>query len=423
MNATKLETLFRHPEKLDSVQLAELKQAVADFPYSAPLQMLYLKALQNAEHYSLPAQVKRTAIAVPDRAMLKKWYQLPVKSAEKTPKIELDLDKLKASTPPAPLAKPAKPAEVSRDTEAAAPPVAATEKKEVPAATEKPAPVPAASAPVVSVPAPQKSAPAPVKDPVGVPEDLSHLPEAVRKAIERSRALRGAKQETAPESPAKPVEVARATPDATPEVAPKETRTETHIPAKKEEVPAPQEQIEEVAFEVELPQRSDEPAEEIAEVNPSVPEDVSTEEPEVRELPFTGKASFIDWLNMGADPEPISSGGPSLKRLGGDEHEAPVSPPEPEEARVKAVKSGPDVGKIIRELPKFDPPKSAGAIDVFRMEADGHGRFVTETLAEIYLSQGLFAKAIDAYEVLSLKYPEKSGFFADRIRDIKKQQK
>jgi hypothetical protein len=45
---------------------------------------------------------------------------------------------------------------------------------------------------------------------------------------------------------------------------------------------------------------------------------------------------------------------------------------------------------------------------------------VTETLAKVYIKQGHFKKAIQAYEILWLKYPEKSSFFASRISDIKK---
>ena len=43
----------------------------------------------------------------------------------------------------------------------------------------------------------------------------------------------------------------------------------------------------------------------------------------------------------------------------------------------------------------------------------------TETLAEIYIEQGHYQRAIQAYEILCLKYPKKSGFFANRIEEIK----
>ena len=43
----------------------------------------------------------------------------------------------------------------------------------------------------------------------------------------------------------------------------------------------------------------------------------------------------------------------------------------------------------------------------------------TETLAEIYVEQGHYQRAIQAYEILCLKYPKKSGFFANRIEEIK----
>jgi tetratricopeptide (TPR) repeat protein len=44
---------------------------------------------------------------------------------------------------------------------------------------------------------------------------------------------------------------------------------------------------------------------------------------------------------------------------------------------------------------------------------------MTETLAQIHLEQKKYSKAIQAYEILILKYPEKSSFFADRIKNIK----
>ena len=44
---------------------------------------------------------------------------------------------------------------------------------------------------------------------------------------------------------------------------------------------------------------------------------------------------------------------------------------------------------------------------------------ITETLAKIYIEQGHYKRAIQAYEILCLKYPKKSSFFANRIQDIK----
>ncbi len=45
--------------------------------------------------------------------------------------------------------------------------------------------------------------------------------------------------------------------------------------------------------------------------------------------------------------------------------------------------------------------------------------FVTETLAQIYASQGYFAQAKEIYEKLILAYPEKSAYFASLIEKLK----
>ena len=52
----------------------------------------------------------------------------------------------------------------------------------------------------------------------------------------------------------------------------------------------------------------------------------------------------------------------------------------------------------------------------FVEERDG---LLTETLARIYITQGYFSRAIDIYERLSLKFPEKSTYFASLIEGVK----
>ena len=49
-----------------------------------------------------------------------------------------------------------------------------------------------------------------------------------------------------------------------------------------------------------------------------------------------------------------------------------------------------------------------------------NNEIVTETLARVYLEQGYYEKAIAAYKKLSLKYPQKNTFFAEKIKLILK---
>ena len=77
------------------------------------------------------------------------------------------------------------------------------------------------------------------------------------------------------------------------------------------------------------------------------------------------------------------------------------------------------IDKFIQSNPKIPPVNKESILPVSTPIIADKSYLMTETLAKVYLEQKKFSKAIQAYEILILKYPEKSSFFADRISDIK----
>ncbi|AXG73255.1 hypothetical protein DVK85_03040 [Flavobacterium arcticum] len=78
------------------------------------------------------------------------------------------------------------------------------------------------------------------------------------------------------------------------------------------------------------------------------------------------------------------------------------------------------IDRFIESNPKITPVKNTTSSPVSTSNNDSsNSSLMTETLARVYLEQKKYTKAIQAYEILILKYPEKSVFFANRIADIK----
>jgi len=77
------------------------------------------------------------------------------------------------------------------------------------------------------------------------------------------------------------------------------------------------------------------------------------------------------------------------------------------------------IDKFIENNPKITPIAKDAPISAVDVITEDTSHLMTETLARVYLEQKKYSKAIQAYEILILKYPEKSSFFANRISDIK----
>lgn len=80
------------------------------------------------------------------------------------------------------------------------------------------------------------------------------------------------------------------------------------------------------------------------------------------------------------------------------------------------------IDSFIKNDPQIKAPKpeQINTENKAKKSAEDNYDLVSETLATIYIEQMLYHKAIDTYEKLSLKFPEKSRYFADLIQSLEK---
>ena len=112
--------------------------------------------------------------------------------------------------------------------------------------------------------------------------------------------------------------------------------------------------------------------------------------------------SFQEWLKLSATP--------TIER---DEVK--------EEENTKTLSNVDLIDKFITSKPKIAPVKKTVSLKNLAQENSfNSNELMTETLAKVYLEQKNYKKAIQAYRILSLKYPEKNSFFAVRISELEK---
>ena len=149
----------------------------------------------------------------------------------------------------------------------------------------------------------------------------------------------------------------------------------------------------------------------VTEVHQQIFEKINSEKPEAikRELSigkpihFTQREthSFNEWLQLSAQ-----------KKI---ERTASTTSQKPDKATL--------IDNFIKQNPKISRVNKQAEYVVKISESNSDSSIMTETLAKVYLEQKKYENAIKAYEILSLKYPEKSGFFADQIKRVQILQK
>ncbi|MGI9527584.1 MAG: hypothetical protein ACR2MS_10800 [Weeksellaceae bacterium] len=125
-----------------------------------------------------------------------------------------------------------------------------------------------------------------------------------------------------------------------------------------------------------------------------------------RELFIQANHSFTDWLKINAKPVDKN-----LETT--DKSEEDNNQKEEIEEKFKTIEA------FLDKNPKIIPAKEyKPTLDINVNQKPNLSHLMTETLANIYVEQNKYDKAIKAYRILRLKYPEKSGYFADRIKEI-----
>lgn len=402
MNADKLIQLLKEPSTVKDVDAEEIHQLAQKYPYSQPIQLLYTVSLRDSNAHLFNQQLGKTSILTQDRSLLFELFEghpiqedngLPLEAIEvKSPKVKLP--KVEDKKSPLPAVVPVK--------------IVPTVKEEPEEIVEAP----------LAIETPKPSTIEKVE------QNLKDLPasERIKAILEKSRKMR------------KDFEAAKSGSVPPPQ---KEEPVKSIVPDEEVITGTPTDE-----------------GEDILQVDNEQIETRPETTPEINEVPSEPAPEQIFTIDLEEEQQvatPLVEDGdedlaPILEEPKVEEPPTPVVPePEPEVRSFKAWLRDPNVfeeeepttpqnleNKIelfdtfAEKLPKLKKKSREGTgpternLDLKNLPKAEEGSLVTETLANIYIQQKHYTKAIKAYEILKLKYPEKSSFFADQILEIKK---
>jgi len=389
MKSEKLIGYIHHPETIGTETLRELSELVSRYPYFQTARMLYLKALYLKDSARFKNELRTGTVHITNHKQLYRYlnHQLHFDSPDRqeaaypnlTDVVDERIREIQGHTVVSSLGIPAYPTpeecQSPREQEIVTfnlqPPVTATRPQPVPPPAPR-RPVPEESGPVISNPIQLDQIPGVIDD----YEDTAKSPDTTR------------------EAPAFATNGNYNRPTATP--AAPTVLTEQASPKSASLPPMPPERpAAPLTMDLDL---DDEPVAPAKPTVPVTPPAQQAQHPEMRPV---------------LDTPEIRSSAYQLNRA-----EASTTPLVPRKARKKKDEL---IERFIQTdpgMPKIDP-QAADTRDLSKENPYGEEELFSETLAKIYVRQHLYEKAIATYIKLSLKYPEKSVYFAHRIEEIK----